>query len=464
MTHAALDLSALRPSFRGELIVPSDGERYARATPTFNAMYDHRRPALIARVTGVADIRAVLAFARAQQLAIAVRSGGHSVAGYSTVEGGVVIDLGALKGIRVDPIARRARAQAGVNWGELDRETQVFGLATTGGRVTSTGLPGFTLGSGSGWLERLCGLSCDNLVSADLITADGRLITASEDQNADLLWGLRGGGGNFGIVTELEYRLHPIGPTVLAGMLVYPRAQAGEVLRHYRDFIAKAPRELGGGAALMVAPPAPFIPPELRGQPAIAVIVAWFGELEQGERYLAPLRAFGRPAADVVQRMPYVALQSMLDAGMPHGRRNYWRSDNFDRLTDEAIELLIAQAGSATSPLSQIIVGALGGAVADVAEGATALGGRSSPWLYHCYGVWLEGDDERHIAWVRKTEERLRPYVTGKISINFVSDAGEERVRSAFGREVYERLAALKRSYDPHNVFRLNQNVLPAEG
>jgi FAD/FMN-containing dehydrogenase len=462
MTDDALDLGPLRSAFRGELISPSDGERYARARATFNAMYDERRPALIARVTGVADIKAVLAFAREQRLPIAVRSGGHSVAGYSTVEGGVVIDLGALKGIRVDPLNRRARAQAGVTWGELDRETQVFGLATTGGRVSSTGLPGFTLGSGSGWLERLCGLSCDNLISADLITADGQLVTASAEHNPDLLWGLRGGGGNFGIVTELEYRLHPIGPTVLGGLLVYPRAQAGAVLRNYRDFIADAPRELGGGAALMTAPPAPFVPAQLQGKPAVAVIVAWFGDLQRGERFLAPLRAFGEPAADIVQPMPYVALQSMLDAGMPHGRRNYWRSDNFARLPDEAIDVLIAQAGRATSPLSQIILGALGGAVADVAEDATALGGRASQWLYHCYGVWLEREDDRHIAWVRETEQRLRPYATGKISINFVSDAGDQRIRRAFGASTYERLAALKRKYDPDNVFRLNQNVQPA--
>ena len=458
----SMDLAELRPRFRGELLTPADGERYLRAKAMFNAMYDDHRPLLVARVTGVADIRAALAFARRRDLPIAVRSGAHSVAGYSTVDGGVVIDLGAMKGIRVDPAARRVRAQAGVNWGELDRETQELGLATTGGRVSSTGLPGFTLGSGSGWLERLHGLSCDNLISADLVTADGELITASERENADLFWGLRGGGGNFGIVTELEYRLHPVGPVVLGGLLMYPREQAPAVMRHHRDLLAVAPRELGGGLSLMTGPPAPFVPPALQGRPIVSVIVAWFGDLARGEDLLEPLRTFGAPAVDTVQPMPYLALQSMLDAGMPHGRRHYWRSENLADLPDPAIEVFVERAGTATSPFSQIIVSPLGGAVGDVAEGATALGGRSAAWMYHCYGVWLEGDDQRHIDWVRETDAALRPFASGRISLNFVSGAGHERVRASFGAEAYQRLVALKDRYDPDNVFRRNQNVRPS--
>lgn len=461
MTCSA-DLTDLRSRFRGELIVPSDGERYDRAKALFNAMYDHRRPAVLARVTGVADIQAALAFARQRELTIAVRSGAHSVAGYSSVDGGLVIDLAAMKGIRVDPVTRRARAQAGVNWGELDRETQAFGLATTGGRVTSTGLPGFTLGSGSGWIERLCGLSCDNLISADLVTADGQLVTASAERNPELFWGLRGGGGNFGIVTELEYRLHPIGPQVLGGLLIYPRNKARAVMTHYRDFMSKAPRELGGGVALMTAPPAPFVPAELQGQPAVAVIVAWFGDLDQGESDLEPLRTFESPVVDIVQRMPYLALQSMLDGGMPHGRRHYWKSDNLRRVPYEAIDTLVEQAAQARSPFCQLILSPLGGAVADVADDATALGDRSAPWLYHCYGVWESGDDAMHIEWVRATEAAMRPYGSGRISINFVSDAGEERVRQAFGGDTYQRLVALKDQFDPDNVFHLNQNIRPS--
>lgn len=462
MNSTTLDFTELRRHFRGELITASDGERYSRAKTMFNAMYDARKPKLVARVTGVADIRAALTFARQRDLPIAVRSGAHSVAGYSTVDDGLVVDLSTMKGIRVDPVGRRARAQAGVNWGEMDRETQVFGLATTGGRVSSTGLPGFTLGSGSGWLERLHGLSCDNLVSVDLVTADGELVTASREQNPDLFWGLCGGGGNFGIVTELEYRLHPVGPTVLGGILLYPRAKARDVMENYRDLLAHAPRELGGGLALMTAPPAPFVPPELQGQPAVAVIIAWFGDVDTGERYLEPLRSFAVPAVDTVQPLPYLALQSMLDAGMPHGRRHYWKSDNLSRVPNPAIGALIERANCATSPFSQIILSPMGGAIGDVPSDATALGDRSSPWLYHCYGVWLAGDDASHIAWVKQTEQAMLPHATGRISINFVSDAGEERVRHSFGNDTYQRLVALKDRYDPLNVFRLNQNVRPS--
>jgi FAD/FMN-containing dehydrogenase len=453
-----IDLEPLRPRFRGELITPADGTRYDAARAVFNGMFD-RRPALIARATDAADIVAALAFTRERGLPLAVRGGGHSVAGYSTVDDGVVIDVGAMKGIRVEPDARRARVQAGVTWGELDRETQTFGLATTGGRMTTTGVAGFTLGSGSGWMERLHGLACDNLLSADVITADGRLLTASPTENEDLFWGLRGGGGNFGIVTKFELRLHPVGPIVLGGLILHARDKAPEVYRFYRELMATAPPELGGGLVLMTAPPAPFVPPALQGRPALAIVVAWFGDLARGQEFLAPLRAFGAPAADIVQPMPYVALQAMLDAGNPPGRRNYWRSENLSALPDEAIDTLIARA--ATSPFTVMILVPGGGAVAAVAEDATPLGGRAAPWQYHCYGSWVTGDDTGHIAWVRETEQALRPYTSGRMSLNFISEANNDRVRAAFGEEKYRRLVALKDRYDPTNVFRMNQNVPP---
>jgi FAD/FMN-containing dehydrogenase len=332
-----VDVTALKARFRGPLLTSADGERYQRAKALFNAMYDTRQPALIAQVTGAADILASLEFARATKLPIAVRGGGHSVAGHGSVDGGLVIDVTGMKGIRVDPVARRARAQAGVNWGEFDRETQAFGLATTGGRVTTTGLAGLTLGSGSGWLERLHGLTCDHLVSVDLITADGRFVTASEQQNPDLFWGLRGGGGNFGVVTEFEYRLHPVGPIILGGIWLYPRDQGATVLARYRDFMATAPRELGGGVALITAPPAPFVPPGLQGKPALGVVVAWFGDVERGQQLLAPLRAAIPPVVDMVQPMPYLVLQTLTDAGLPPGQRNYWKSENLSALSDPAI-------------------------------------------------------------------------------------------------------------------------------
>ena len=455
-----LDLSGLRPGFGGELITASDGARYETARAVFNAMFD-RRPALIARASSAADVALALRFARSHGLPLAVRGGGHSVAGYSSIEGGLLIDLGGMKAIRVEATARRVRVQAGANWGELDRATQEFGLATTGGRVTGTGVAGFTLGSGSGWLERLHGFACDNLLSAEVVTADGRLLTASASENPDLFWGLQGGGGNFGIVTDFEFRLHPVGPLILGGLILHPRDKAPEVYRFYREFMQNAPAEVGGGLVLMHAPPAPFVPPAMQGRPAVAIIAAYFGPIERGTEVLAPLRSFGSPPVDIVQPMPYVALQSMLDGGNPAGRRNYWRSENLGTLPDEALDALIACAATATSPFSVLILQPMGGAVAAVPYDATPLGGRASPWQYHCYGIWTDADDARHIAWVRSTEQAMRPWSAGRVSLNFISEANDERIRAAFGAEKYQRLVALKDKYDPENVFRMNQNVVP---
>jgi FAD/FMN-containing dehydrogenase len=463
---AAAVVAALKERFRGPLLTAADGERYDRARTLYNAMFDDRRPALIAQVTGVADVMAVLDVVRMRGLPFAVRGGSHSVAGHSTIAGGVVIDLAGMKGIRVDPVSRKARAQAGVNWGEFDRETQAFGLATTGGRVTSTGLSGLTLGSGSGWLERMHGLTCDNLLSVDLVTADGRFLTASPQENPELFWGLRGGGGNFGIATEFEYRLHPVGPIILGGILLYPAEHAPKLLRVYRDILEQAPRELGGGVAFLTAPPAPFVPPAFQGQPAVGVLVAWFGPVERGHQVLSPLRAaLPPPTVDLVQPMPYTVLQGLTEPGLPRGLRNYWRSSNMERMDDAAIDALVARAAARTSPMSQIILLPLGGAIADLPEDATALGGRSARWQYHCYAVWSgDGrDDGAHIAWVKATEEALRPHAQGGISLNFVSEAGNDRVRAGFGEAKYRRLVALKDAYDPTNLFRQNQNVLPSK-
>lgn len=455
------ELTSLRTRFRGELLTAADGARFDAARAAFNAAFD-RRPLVIARATGAADVVAAVTFARESRVPLAVRGGGHSVAGYSTIEGGLLLDLGPMKGVRVDPAARRVRAQPGLTWGELDRETQAFGLATTGGRVTSTGIAGFILGSGSGWLERLHGLACDNLRSADVITADGRLLTASAAENAELFWGLKGGGGNFGIVTEFELALHPVGPLVLGGLLLYARADAVEVCRAYRDLLRDAPPEFGGGLVFLVAPPAPFVPEALRLQPALGVIVAWFGEPARGQALLDDLRRAVAPVADLVQPMPYCALQSLVDAGNPFGRRQYWRSDNLRALDDDTIATLVACANRATSPYSTVILQPGGHAVAAVPDDATPLGGRTAPWQAHCYGSWEGGDDARHIAWVKDTERALAPWAAGYVSLNFVSDADGGRVRAAFGDAKYRRLAALKRALDPDNLFRSNQNILPA--
>lgn len=453
-------LDDLRRDFAGTILTPADGTAYDEARRVFNAIYD-RRPRLVAQVRDESDVRAAISYGRRHDLEIAVRAGGHSVAGYSTVDDGLVIDLRRLRRIEVDPVRRTARVGAGVVWGELDRATQEHGLATTGGRMTTTGVAGFTLGSGSGWLERLHGLACDNLLSARLVTADGRTLTASASQNADLFWGLRGGGGNFGVVTEFEFRLHPVGPTIFGGLVMHPRSRAPDVGRLMRDLMSEAPRELCGGLILMTAPPAPFVPPDLRGRPVVTLMVAYFGPVEEGARTLAPLREYADPPVDTLGPIGYAQFQSLTDPGNPPGRRNYWRSGLLADLTDEAIDAFVACAAGATSPFSVAVLGRSGGAVSDVAEDATAIGGRSAPWLYHCYGSWTDADDGRHISWVRSTEQVMRPWTARGMALNFFSSVDNDLVRDTFGAAKYRRLAALKRTYDPENVFRRNQNIPP---
>ena len=455
-----LDLGPLRAGFAGEVLTDSDGEAYDTTRVAYNAMFD-RRPAVIARATSAADVAHAIGFARSNGLTIAVRGGGHSVAGYSTIDGGLLLDLGPMKAIDVDPEARLAREQPGVVWGELDHATQAHGLATTGGRMTTTGVAGFTLGSGSGWLERKYGLACDNLVAAEVVTATGETIAVSETENADLLWGLRGGGGNFGVVTEFTFRLHPVGPDIYGGMLMYPRAEAPEVIRHVRDVLRDAPREMCGGTLLMHAPPAPFVPAELHGAPVVTVLAAHWGTLDEGEAALAPLKGHGDPPVDLMGPMTYLDLQAITDAGNPPGRRNYWRSDLLPDIPDEAIDAMIACAAQATSPTSPIVLSRVGGAIGDVAEDATALSGRGAEWLFHCYASWTDTDDARHIAWARATEETLRPWTMAGMALNFLSDVDNNRVRSSFGAEKYLRLVELKRQWDPENVFSMNQNIPP---
>ncbi len=458
--RTAPDLDVLRAGFAGQVLTAADGDAYDVARVAFNGMFD-RRPAAIARATSTSDVAHAIAFARASGLALAVRGGGHSVAGYSTIEGGLLLDLGPMKDIAVDPDARIARVQPGVVWGELDRATQAHGLATTGGRMTTTGVAGFTLGSGSGWLERLHGSACDNLLAAELVTADGAVVIASETENQELLWGLRGGGGNFGVVTEFTFRLHPVGPEAYGGLLMFPRSQAPEVLRQLRDFLQDAPREVCGGLLCMTAPPAPFVPPDLQGKPVLTVLTAYWGDVDTGAEALAPLKALA-PTVDLLGPTTYLDIQAITDAGNPPGRRNYWRSELLPDAPDAMLDAFIACAAEATSPASTLILGRLGGAYGDVAEDATALGGRSAEWLFHCYGIWSEGDDAQHIAWARATESALRPWTMAGMALNFMSDVDESRVRSTFGAEKYQRLVTLKQRWDPDNVFAMNQNIAPS--
>jgi FAD/FMN-containing dehydrogenase len=463
MATQALDSAAVQhldASIKGAVITP-DREGYDAARTVFNAMIDNR-PAAIVRCKDPADVMACVDFARVRATTVSIRSGGHGVNGSQIADGGLVIDLSDMRRIRVDPAARTARAQAGVTWGELDAATQEHGLAVTGGRVPGTGIAGFTLGAGSGWIERKFGYACDNLLEVDVVTADGRFLRANDRENADLFWALKGGGGNFGVVTQLTYRLHPVGPVVHAGMLVHPGAAAPEVVRGYRDFMATAPDEVGGGVVFLTAPPAPFVPEAARGKPAVAIVASYAGDPDEGKRVLAPLRAIGQPAVDMLAPMPYTALQQLIEPGNPPGERHYWKSDLLDDLSDEAIDTMAAMAQSPPSPLGVILLLPLGGAIARVPADATALGRRDAGWAWLGLGQWHDAaEDARNVAWARELSAALEPFGSGGVYITLTSDSGDARARDAF-RGHHERLVAVKDRYDPGNMFRLGQNIRPS--
>ena len=456
-----IDVERLSRSVRGPVIGPGD-EGYDEARAIWNGAID-RRPACIARCTGVADVVAAVGFARERDLQVAVRSGGHGVGGHALCDGGLVIDLSPMKGIRVDPATRTARAEAGVLWGELDRETQHFGLATVGGIVTHTGIAGLTLGGGIGWLMRKHGATVDNLLSADVVTAQGEIVTASEEENPDLFWAIRGGGGNFGIVTSFEYRLHPVGPIVLAGPIFHPLEDAPEVLRFYREFIAAAPDELTTIFDLAVAPPLPILPEEVHGKPIVMVGACYAGSPDEGAEVVRPLKQFGNPIVDLLEPKPYTALQSMFDPLVPHGWHRYWKSVELPPLTDDAIDTLVDHTSRITSPRRTRIIFQLGGALGRVAEDATAFSQRDAAHNVTVNAVWTEEDPdaERHIAWAHDFFDALQPHAGGRVYVNFLGEEGADRVRQAYGARNYERLVELKRAYDPTNFFRLNQNIAP---
>jgi FAD/FMN-containing dehydrogenase len=456
-----VDVDGLAGLVAGAVIGPDD-ERYDEARSIWNGAID-RRPACIARCAGVADVVAAVSFARERGVPISVRSGGHGVGGHALCDGGLVIDLSPMKGIRVDPATRTARAQAGVLWGELDRETQLFGLATVGGIVTHTGIAGLTLGGGIGWLMRKYGATVDNLLSADIVTAQGEVVTASEQQNPDLFWAIRGGGGNFGVVTSFEYRLHRVGPTVLAGPVFHRLDDAPEVLRFYREFIAGAPDELTTIFELSVAPPAPFLPEDVHGTQVVMLGACYAGSPAAGAEVVRPLKRFGRPIVDLLEPKPYTALQSMFDPMVPHGWHRYWKSLELPPLTDAAIDTLVDHAPAVTSPRSYCIVFQLGGALARVAEEETAFSQRHAAHNVNINAVWTDEDSdaERHVAWARNVFDAMRPHAGRGVYLNFLGEEGGDRVRQAYGPRTYERLVELKRAYDPTNLFRLNQNIEP---
>jgi FAD/FMN-containing dehydrogenase len=459
---AAIDLpEGLRDGFSGEVLGPEQ-PGYEEARRVFNGMID-RRPAVIARCATTADVVAAVNLAREQALIVAVRCGGHSVVGLSTCDDGIVIDLGGLKSIGVDPEARTATAGGGVLWGELDAATQAHGLHTPGGRVTTTGLGGFTTGGGYGWTSSKHGLACDNLVSVEIVLADGSVVRASDEEHPELFWGIRGGGGNFGIVTEFEFRLHPLGPTVLAGLALFPIERAREVLRGWRDCADAAPDELSTACVLLTAPPAPFVPPELHGKPVLGMAALYVGDADQGPDAVQPLKDLG-PVVDHIGPMPYTAFQAALDPLAPWGVRSYWRGEYMRELSDAAIDTFLAQGVDLTvagAPLSQTIIFRIGQGVAAVADAATAFSHRDARYLFHPIAVWADGaDDERMIAAGRAFAAAMRPFSTGASYLNFTPEA--DRVRDAYGDEKYARLVALKDTYDPTNLFRLNQNIRPS--
>ncbi len=457
-TTGRIELDA--SSFRGELLGPEDAA-YDEHRRIWNGSID-RRPAAIVRCVGVADVIAAVRGARASGLPVAIRSGGHSFPGYSVADDALMIDLSPLKGVRVDPEQRTARVQAGVLLGELDRETQAFGLAVPSGIVTHTGVAGLTLGGGIGWIMRKHGLSIDQLLSVDLVTADGEFVKASPDENAELFWGLRGGGGNFGIVTEFEFRCVPLGPQVLAGPVIWPMTRSAEVLRFYRDWVADAPDELMTIVVHRKAPPLPIIPAELHGQPVVMVIPCWIGDLEEGERFLKPLRAFGPPVADACVPKPFLAHQAMLDPSFPPGRWYYFKSCDVAELSDEVIDLTMERSLQIESPLTSFPIWQKGGAAARVGEDETAFTGRGGGFTFNI-GVCTEDEEgfDREREWVRSFWSALEPWHQG-VYVNFLGDEGSDRVRESYGAEKYARLQALKTQFDPDNFFRINQNIAPA--
>jgi FAD/FMN-containing dehydrogenase len=406
-------------------------------------------------------VMAAVGFAREQGLQISVRAGGHSVAGHAVVDGGLMIDLRPMNRVRVDPERRTAWCGGGANWGELDRETQAFGLAVTGGRLADTGVGGLTLGGGSGWIERKYGFTVDSLISAEVVTADGQLVVASADRNPDLFWALKGGGGNFGVVTGFEFRLHEVGPLLYGGMMLFPIDAAVDLLKAYRGFMDGAPDEICGGSAILCAPPEEFVPEPVRGKPVLAIIACYVGPVEAGERAFAPLREWG-PALEMLGPMPYSAIQGLIAPGNPPGRHHYWKAGLLEELSDAAIETFVARASDVISPFTAALMLPLGGAFARVDPDSAPFSYRDAKWDYHVLGQWADpSETERNVEWVRDFDRAMSGYAEEGVYVNFTGDPSRSAVEAGFGPEKYARLVEIKRAYDPENFFRSNTNIAP---
>ena len=454
---AAID--QLKSSLRGALLRPGD-DGYDKARTVWNAMID-RRPALVVRCAGVADIQQAVGFAQKHGILAAVKGGGHNIAGNAVCEGGLLIDLSALRSVRVDPAARVAHVEPGATLADFDHECQAFGLATPVGINSTTGIAGLTVGGGFGWLSRKFGMTIDNLLAADVVTADGRLLRASPQENADLFWAIRGGGGNFGIVTRFEFRLHPVGPNVYAGLVVYPFKEAAAVLRQYREFCGKLGEETSVWTVLRKAPPLPFLPPAVHGTEIVAFACLHAGDPEVGKKALEPVRRFGTVLGEHLGVVPYRAWQQAFDPLLAPGARNYWKSHNFTQLDDGLIETVVRYIGRLPSPHSEIFFGLLGGATTVPAVDAAAYSHRNAIWVCNVHGRWeTAAEDKAGIEWARGFFRDSAPFATGGVYVNFITDDESERIQAAYGPG-YARLAAIKQKYDPQNLFRMNQNIRP---
>jgi FAD/FMN-containing dehydrogenase len=458
-TVPTADIKQLSGALHGPVLMPQSSG-YDEARAVWNAMVD-RRPGIIAQCATPPDVVEALNFARSHDLLLSVRGAGHNIAGNAVCDGGMTISFSKMSGVRVDPKKRRAWVEPGATLGQLDAATQKFGLATPVGINSTTGIAGLTLGGGFGWLSRKFGLTIDNLRSAEVVTASGKRVRASTDENADLFWGLRGGGGNFGIVTSFELELHPVGPQILSGLIVHPLAAGRDLLRFYRDFVAKAPDELAVWGVLRKAPPLPFLPADVHGTDVIVLAAFYAGDMAAGEKALAPLRAFGKPIADVIGPHPYTGFQAAFDPLLTEGARNYWKSHYMAELTDEALDILLRSAAAVPDPQTEIFIAQMGGATSKVPEDATAYRHRAAKFIVNVHGRWNDpAKDARCIGWCRELFDALAPHAMGGAYVNFMTEEEQARVTESYG-DNYARLAKLKGKYDPQNVFHLNQNIRP---
>ncbi len=456
----ATQLEGLKGSFKGEIVLPSDGA-YESARKIWNAMID-KRPAVILRCATTADVVSAVNFAREAGLPVAIRGGGHNIAGNAVCDDGIVIDLSQMRAARVDAAARRVTVEGGATLADLDAATQAHGLATPLGINSTTGVAGLTLGGGFGWLSRKYGMTVDNLESAEVVTAAGEVVRASASEHPDLFWALRGGSGNFGVVTRFEFRLHPVGPELLSGLIVYPIAAAKSVLQQYREFVAKAPDELTVWTVLRQAPPLPFLPEKFHGKGIVALALLYAGDPKTGEPLIEPLRKFGTPIGEHVGVQPYTAWQQAFDPLLAPGSRNYWKSHNFTTLKDGLLDAVVDSMGKLPSPKCEIFFGAIGGATTRPAPESAAYAHRETQFVMNVHGRWEDAAEDEHcIRWAREFFKASAPFASAGVYVNFLTADEGDRVRAAYGPN-YERLTQVKRKYDPENLFRVNQNIVPA--